>query len=64
MSSNNFTRTDSVNWLITKLNKTKNQITLHFLHSLVCQFNSECTECPLFEGMQENTVQCNKVKED
>lgn len=58
------TTTDGINWLITRLNNEKKNLTSHFVQSLVCQFCSDCTQCPLFLGLKNNTVECaNIVKE-
>lgn len=63
-SGEKMTRNDAINWLITKLNKDKKVIPLHFLQSFVCQLNSECTQCPLFIEIVDNVIECEKVKEN
>lgn len=55
------TTTDGINWLITRLNNEKKNLTSHFVQSLVCQFCSDCTQCPLFLGLKNNTVECASI---
>lgn len=55
------TTTEGVNWLITRLRNEKKNLTSHFIQSLVCQFCSDCTQCPLFIEIKGNSVECSNI---